>query len=45
MKKFETKLTRGDVEARYIVTAENKEEAAKKFFAICGEHNLKIKEL
>jgi len=45
MKLFEAKVDRGFYKARYIVRAEDKQEAAKKLFEICGEHNLKITEL
>ena len=45
MIKFEATLQRGDVECRYIVTAHDVKEAAERLFQICGERNLRIKEL
>lgn len=45
MKKFETKISRDDVEVKLIVTAIDKEEAAKRIFAITGERATKIKEV
>lgn len=46
MKFFQTTLTRSaDCEATYTVRAENEDEARKKLFQICGEQNLKIKEI
>ena len=44
MKKFETTIQRGEVQCRYIVTAQDEKEAAERFFQICGERKLKIKE-
>lgn len=45
MKKYEVKITRGDVETKCVVEAMDKEHAARRFFEILGEHGLKIKEL
>ena len=44
MKKFEAKLTRDEVEVKYIILADSKEEAVKKLFKISGER-LKVKEI
>jgi hypothetical protein len=45
MKKFVTKITRGDAEVKCIVEAIDKDHAARRFFEILGEHGLQIKEL
>lgn len=45
MKKYEVKITRGDVDTVLRVMANDKEEAGKRVFEILGEHGLKIKEL
>ena len=45
MKKFQTVLDRGEVQCRYIVTANSIEEAEKRLFEICGERKLNIKEI
>ena len=45
MKKFITKITRGDAEIKCVVEAMDKDHAARRFFEILGEHNLTIKEL
>jgi len=45
MKKYEVKITRGDVDTVLRVMANDKEEAGKRVFEILGERGLKIKEL
>lgn len=45
MKKFSYETKRDGVEYKYIVTAENKEEATKKIEKICGEKIGKVKEI
>lgn len=45
MKKFETKITRDNADVKCIVEAIDKEQAARRFFEILGEHGLTIKKL
>ncbi len=45
MKKFMTKIARGDSEVKCIVEAVDKDHAARRFFEILGERGLTIKEL
>ena len=45
MKKFVTKVTRGDAEVKCVVEAMDKDHAARRFFEILGERGLNIKEL
>ena len=45
MKIFKAHLKRSDIEVEYTVKAETKEEALEKLYYICGERNLKVKDL
>jgi predicted phage gp36 major capsid-like protein len=45
MKIYKATVKRDNHTAGYTVHAEDEKEAQAKLFQICGEHNLKIKEL
>lgn len=44
MKKFSYETKRDGIYFKYVVTAENKDEARAKIKKICGEEVLKVKE-
>lgn len=45
MKIYKATLKRDNVEVEYTIKAEDKDTAIEKLYKICGQRNLKIKEL
>jgi len=45
MKIFVYEIKRDNYEVKYIQKAETKEEATRKIEAICGERNIRVKEI
>lgn len=45
MKLFTAKMKRTDCEVEYRIWATDEDEARKKLAYICGDHNIKIKEM
>lgn len=45
MKIYKATLKRDNIEVEYTIKAEDKDTAIEKLYKICGQRNLKIKEL
>ena len=45
MKLFTAKMKRTDCEVEYCIWAVNEDDAREKLFYICGDRNIKIKEM